>query len=155
MENDAPTRREAELGQKLTVAEMNAKIVAVTTDIEAMRRALRLTEAFPTTIDKAIERLRELHDLRFAALEQRLDEQRTAEKEARDKAEQSIREQLSAFDRTYQSRHETLLTMIGAAEKGITRFEGEKSGAAALWGWVAGLIGVVIAALAVGTRLPW
>lgn len=151
---DGKTPSEAFL-RELFEAKLDAALVEYRTELKAMAKALGLAEQYPTAIDKEVGHLRELHGERFAALEQRLDEQRRADKEARDKAEESFATQLAQLERTHESRNETVLTMLGALEKSQTRIEGGLSGAGAMWGYVVGIIGVVLAALTFGGRVPW
>lgn len=155
MADEVPSRREAELARELGAAELRAEIVEIKTRLDGMDRALRLAEEFPTEIDKAVGRLRELHDERFAALERLLEAQRRAEEKARDKAEEFISGQLKQLERTHESRNETTRTMLDALKERMTLLEGGLSGATSVWGWVVGLIGIIVAALAVGARIPW
>lgn len=150
----------------LLEARLEATRVEFRTEIDAMAKALRLAEQFPTAIDKAIGELRELHgqridslekllDERFAWMQKLLDEQRRAEKEARDKAEQNFASQIKQIERTHESRNETVLTMLAGLEKSQTRLEGGLSGAGSVWGYGIGVLGLIIAALAIGVRISW
>lgn len=159
-----------ELTRELLEARIEASLVEFRTELKAMAKALALAEQYPTAIDEAFNRLRELHDQRFAWVEKLVDErfawmeklleeQRHAEKEARDKAEDNIGEQLKQVERTHESRDETTHTMLGALKERVTAIEsarqGAKEGASSTWGYVVGFLGVLIAALAVGSRSPW
>lgn len=160
------TERDDDPIRELFDARLESALVEFRTELKAMAKALALAEQYPTAIDEAVGRLRELYDqrfsmmdksleARFAWMEKLLEEQRRADREARDKAEETLIQQLKQIEITYASRHETTRTLIDALKERMTLITGGLSGAASVWGWVVGLIGLVVAALAVGARVPW
>ncbi len=134
--------------RELLEARLEAIRAEFRTELSAMAKALALAEEYPTAIDKAVGHLKELHGERFASLERLFEEQRQAEAAARDKAEESMSAQLRQLEHTHESRNETTRTMLNGLKESVTRIEGGRIGANAMWGWVFGVASLIVAALA-------
>lgn len=147
--DDTPSRREAELERELGESKLATQVVEIRAELKAMREALRLTQAFPTALDKEIGRVVERNDQQHAALKELLAEQRAASKEASAKAEESLTEQLRLLGITYEGRHENTRTLFHSLKERMTLLEGKRTGASDSLGWIVGTTGIAVGVIGV------
>jgi hypothetical protein len=140
---------------------------------KAIRLLQDTADKFPARIDEKIAALREVHDERFASIQKQFDERdvRTeqaagavkiavdaalqAQKEAATetnksstaaitKSETATTKQIDQLGALIQQMSKAFDDKVGDVKDRLTRIEGVGAGASALWGYVAGAIGVIV-----------
>lgn len=153
-------------------AKLSGEIQTLETRINAMDKALALVQDFPTEVDKAIARLKELHEEKFRSIEVILRErkdfdisqkedvkraveaafnasnsvlnvQRSASELAIAKSENSMKEQLLQLSATATANNRLFESGISDLKIRMSDMESRAKGATALWGYILGGFGLL------------